>query len=171
MAVATTTKSRVLSFIDLGRVIGAGERQLEATLVAKRAEYAKVKNPERKAEMKYEFTVGYIMAREGMAQRGAETIASLAKGKDQSDEGKKLVDAAWKKFEYWVASSGVKKQGASGAARVTTKDLTEDDEAQCVAAIHACGFDKVTPENAALAAQYIAAFGRKLARAKTAKTK
>lgn len=174
---ATTTrtaKSAVLSFIDFGRVIGAGDAKLESTMLALRTQYAKCKSADKQAQMKHDFTVGYIMAREGMTQRGAETIATLAKSKDQSDEGKKVVDAAWKKFEYWIAQSGVKAQGkGNAAARISTKDLTDEDRKQMIRALPLLGFNRgANAKDLEAAAQYFAAFAREVARGeKKAKTK
>lgn len=157
-------KARVITIMKLGEGVGAQDRvSLDASEWAHKA-FAKA-DEEKQRAMRREFVIGYVTGRMHVSNDVAETIVD--KKREERTKAQELaVNAAGQKFKYHVARDGAKRKGARAASpKVKTTDLTEADEAQCVRAVHAAGFERVNVKSVEATIAYLQAFKRKLARA------
>lgn len=174
MAQATTTRNVVRSapttqaprtLSALGKAVGSHDAKqvtLEESAWAHKA-YVKASD-EVKKEMRAEFVLAYTMARISCSRDFAETVLAQ-KRTERSAVNEKAVNAAGQKFTYHVSRKTVKHEDKAPIVNVKTTDLTEDDEAQIVKAMHIMTYTKINETTLASAIAYLQAYKRKLGRA------
>ena len=117
MSIRTTAKS-----------IGNKDAQSEALATATRKAWLKA-SPERKAEIRFDFIVGYMAGRERISLSDAEAIFEAGKGKGASKAHIAMIDRAVNGFAYHIVAGKSKPSAEPKSSKRYSPELRKAAEA------------------------------------------